>query len=738
MVTIAKAVNTALNADGAALRVRVLTPAVHLGVLDYVPLDQPPQPGQFVRVPLGQRKVIGVVWDTHGLSSHHVAAEKLRPILEVLDVPALPLETLRFVEWVANYYLAPPSAVLKMAMSVREALESQPTALMYAKNGAPLDRLTPKRKAVLNALRADEWLPAPDIARRAGVSSAVVLGLAKAGGLGVRSVAKDQPYPWLDFTQLDVTLSPAQREAADQLWVHAQDTSQPLLLDGVTGSGKTEVYFDVLARCLAEKGGQALVLLPEIALSTQWLARFEARFGSKPVLWHSGLGVAERRRAWRAIISGAAQVVVGARSALFLPFAQLSLIIVDEEHDPAFKQEDGINYNARDMAVVRASLSKAALVLASATPSLESLTNAEKGRYTVVTLKERHGEAILPDIELIDLREDALNANEWLSAPMRAGIAQAVEAGNQALIFLNRRGYAPVTLCRSCGEKLECPQCSAWLVEHRFDNALHCHHCGFSMPKPKACPACDKVDSLVPCGPGVERLAEEVAALFPNARILQMTSDTMGRAHRTQDIIDIIERGAADIIIGTQLVSKGYHFPNLTFVGVPDADMGLGGGDLRAAERTFQQMTQVSGRAGRGQKRGRVMLQSYMPEHAVMQALASGQRDQFLRQEAAARQRRMLPPFGRLASVIVSGKGEAETLKAAQAIARQAPQMPGVSVLGPAPAPLALLRGRYRMRLLLMAERSVYVPKVMREWMSRTQTTRAIRVTVDIDPYSFL
>lgn len=718
-------------------RLRVLTPAVHLGVLDYLRGDHDAPPGTFVRVPLGPRKVIGVVWDDEGLPSKPVPIEKLRPIVEVLDAPALPSETLRFTEWVANYYLSPPSSVLKMAMSVREALEEPPTTLVYSKANWQPKRITPQRQAVLESVRPGEQLSAQTIAKRAGVSAAVVQGLAKAGGLVTQVEAKDRPYPSVDVSQFDVTLSDAQQAAADALW-GARLAAKPLLLDGVTGAGKTEVYFDFLARQLMQQGGQALVLVPEIALTTQWLGRFEARFGCAPVLWHSSLGVAERRRAWRAIATGQAQVIVGARSALFLPFADLSVIVVDEEHDPAFKQEDGINYNARDMAVVRAGLSKVPVILASATPSLESVTNAEQGRYSVVALTKRHGGAVMPTIQLVDLRVDKLKSAQWLSQPMRTAIEDTLAAGEQSLIFLNRRGYAPVTLCRICGDKIECPQCAAWLVEHRFHNALQCHHCGFSLPKPKACPSCESVDSLVPCGPGVERLAEEVAETFPQARALQVTSDTISSQSRAQDMVGQIEAGKVDIIVGTQLVSKGYHFPNLTFVGVPDADMGLGGGDLRAAERTFQQMTQVSGRAGRAAKPGRVMLQSYMPDHAVMQALASGDRDTFLAQEAAARQRRNLPPFGRLAAVVVSGKNEADVARAAQAVARQAPTMPGVSVLGPAPAPLALLRGRHRARLLLIAERSVYVPQVMREWMSRIDVSRAIRVSVDIDPYSFL
>ncbi|MGD1954496.1 MAG: primosomal protein N' [Sphingomonadales bacterium] len=720
-------------------RLPVLTPAVQLGLLEYLAPDDPPPPGSFVHVPLGPRTVLGVVWDRAGLEAKPVAAEKLRPIKQVLDIPPLPIQTLRFAEWVAGYYLSAPGAVLKMAMSVREALEASPTMTLYAPaRPTPKSlRLTPQRQAVLAALEHRPWQTAADAASAAGVSTGVVQGLAKAGGLASRIASVDASYAPPDLDSQNIILSEAQKVAADALW-HAKAEGKPLLLDGVTGAGKTEVYFDLLARQLKAQGGQALVLLPEIALTTQWLSRFEKRFGVPPVLWHSGLGIAERRRAWRAILTGQAKVVVGARSALFLPYRDLSLIIVDEEHAPAFKQEDGINYNARDMAVVRANLSEAPVLLASATPSLETVTNAQSGRYVRVDLRERHNDAEMPDITLVDLREAALPSQQWLSSDMRSAVRETIESGHQALLFLNRRGYAPITLCRSCGERIECPQCSAWLVEHRLVGRLQCHHCGFSMPTPKHCPACGAEDSLVPCGPGVERLAEETAEAFPDARLLQVTSDTVGNPHRAADMVGAIESGDVDIIIGTQLVSKGYHFERLTFVGVPDADMGLGGGDLRAAERTFQQMTQVAGRAGRGAAPGRVLLQSYMPAHAVMQALAKGERDAFLDAEAEARVRRGLPPFGRLAAVILSAKKQPDLNDYARELALQAPQMPGVTVLGPAPAPMALLRGRHRVRFLLKAERSVYVPQVMREWVSRVPQSRAVRLSVDIDPYSFL
>ena len=430
------------------------------------------------------------------------------------------------------------------------------------------------------------------------------------------------------------------------------------VLDGVTGSGKTETYFAALAAALA-KGRQALVLLPEIALGAQWLERFRERFGALPAQWHSDISEAERRDTWRAVAAGRARVVVGARSALFLPFPELGLIVVDEEHDTSYKQEDGVIYQARDMAVLRASLAHIPIVLVSATPSLETVVNVARGRYQRVALPRRHASAELPTVRLVDMRRERIEAGRFLAPPLVAELAATFEAGEQALLFLNRRGYAPLTLCRACGHRFECPSCTAWLVEHRFTGRLLCHHCGHAEAVPACCPECLAAGALVPCGPGVERLLEEVTARFPAARAALMVSDLLSGPRAAAELAQAMTERRYDVLIGTQIVAKGHHFPMLTLVGVVDADLGLTGGDLRAAERTYQLLHQVGGRAGRAEHKGRVLIQTFMPDQPVMKALASGDRDRFLEAEAAARRAAGLPPFGRLAALIVSA-GDAE------------------------------------------------------------------------------
>ncbi len=509
------------------------------------------------------------------------------------------------------------------------------------------------------------------------------------------------------------------------------------MLEGVTGSGKTEVYLEAVAQCLAERR-QALVLLPEIALSSQWLERFAARFGVAPAVWHSDLSPRIRRTTWRAVADGLAPVLVGARSALFLPFPDLGLIVVDEEHETAFKQEEGVIYHARDMAVVRAQLTAAPCVLVSATPSLETVANVETGRYRRLTLKARHGGARLPEVAAIDLRLTPPERGQFLSPPLVAAIAETLSRGEQAMLFLNRRGYAPLTLCRACGTRMQCPNCTAWLVEHRGRGVLQCHHCGQAEPIPPLCPTCGAAHSLTPIGPGVERITEEAAARFPDARRLVMASDTLPGPHAAAEAARAIAAREIDLIIGTQIVAKGWHFPHLTLVGGVDADLGLAGGDLRAAERSVQLLHQVGGRAGRAEAPGRVLLQTFAPDHPVMRALVAGDLAAFMAEEAAMRRPGHWPPFGRLAALIVSAAASADADAAAAALGRAAPRGPGVVVLGPAPAPLAILRGRHRRRLLLKTRRDIAVQPLLRDWLARAAVSARARVDVDVDPVSFL
>ena len=718
------------------------------GTYDYrLPAGLDAGPGHFVVVPLGGREAIGVVWD--GEPDPALPAHKLKNVQAVLDAPPMGESLRRFVEWVAAYTLSPPGAVLRMAMSAPAALEPLPAkAGWQAASGALREdvKLTPARQRVLDLLGPGEVRSGGDLAVAAGVSPGVVRGLADAGLLVPALMPRGAAFPRPDPDHPGPVLGPGQRAAADALRAKAAARDFGVtLLTGVTGSGKTEVYLEAIAECLRQ-GRQSLVLLPEIALSAQWLDRFRRRFGVEalgrgemcPALWHSELSSRTRRDTWRAIAEGEAPVVVGARSALFLPFPDLGLIIVDEEHETAFKQEDGVIYHARDMAVVRARLAKASCVLVSATPSLETLTNAETGRYAHLHLSERHGSAGLPVVEAIDLRSHPPERGRFLSPLLIEAVKDTLARGEQAMLFLNRRGYAPLTLCRSCGHRLRCPNCTAWLVEHRAQRRLQCHHCGHAEKLPEQCPECAAQGSLTPVGPGVERVLEEVEALFPDARRIVMASDTIPGPAAATAAAEAIAARQVDLIIGTQIVAKGWHFPHLTLVGVVDADLGLAGGDLRAAERTLQLLHQVSGRAGRAEAPGKVMLQTFSPDHPVMRALVSGDVAAFMAEEAAGRRPGHWPPFGRLAALIVSSEDEREADRAARDLGLAAPRMPGIEVLGPAPAPLALLRGRHRRRLLLKARRDVPVQPVLRDWVSRVELPNSVRVQIDVDPVGFM
>ena len=718
-------------------RARVVTLNAALGPLDYrVPEGMHVEPGSVVIAPLGPRQLIGVVWEPERLPTEEVGDCRLRPLVGTLDVIPIAAPLRRLAEWTADYYLAPLASVLRMILPSSSALEGPRQLTEYRPTGLVPDRMTPQREKALAVLEGRQGT-VRELADHAGVSDAVMRGLVNAGALKAVAVEADRqlPCPDPDFAPPD--LNEEQVEAAASLSSAIGKGFDPVLLDGVTGSGKTEVYFEAIAECLRQ-GNQALVLLPEIALTEPFLKRFEARFGCAPVAWHSELRSSQRRRAWRGIASGEARVTVGARSALFLPYRNLGLIVVDEAHEPSFKQEEGVQYHARDVAVMRGKFEDIPVVLSSATPPIESRHMVDIGRYREVTLTHRFAGASLPEIRALNLTLDPPPRGRWLAPSLVSEMEANLERGEQSLLFLNRRGFAPLTLCRHCGHRFQCPNCTAWMVEHRLMQRLACHHCGHVMPPPKKCPECGEEDSLVACGPGVERIADEIAALFPEARTAIVTSDTIWSPARAADFVAQMEAGAIDIVIGTQLVTKGYHFPNLTLVGVVDADLGLSGGDLRAAERSFQQIQQVAGRAGRGDKPGRVLVQTHDPEAPVIAALVSGDGPGFYSAETEARRDAAMPPFGRLAAIIVSAEDSAQADSVARRIGHAAPRVEGMAVFGPAPAPLAMLRGRHRQRLLVHAARSLDVQDVIRDWLAGVEWSAKVRVNVDVDPYSFL
>lgn len=728
--------------------VPVLLPLPLEGAFDYaVPVDGmlPPRPGDVVEVPFGPRSVVGVVWDEP--PAKRADPKRLKLIKRRLDAPPLPPPLLHLIKHVAATTLHPLGNALRLALASPAALEPPAPRIGLIPAACPPDgiRITAARQRVLEALvDGGPQLPA-DLARLAGVSSGVVHAMAKQGML-VHEPIPEEILPPLEAKRDAVDLSPAQRRAANQLTAEVGQGYSMTLLEGVPGSGKTEVYLEAVIEAL-DRGLQVLVLLPEIALTAELLGRFTRRFSRDVALWHSELGSTKRRKLWRRIAEGKEQIVIGARSALFLPFPKLGLIVIDEEHDGSFKQEDGVPYQGRDMAIARARFEECPIILASATPALDTayaagrIEGAPEPSDTIrrpIRLPSRFGGARMPEIDLIDLRKNRPPRGNWLSPNLKEALEATLDSGEQSLLFLNRRGYAPLTLCRACGHRLACPNCHAWLVHHRLKRRLLCHHCGYSRHEPEHCPECGTLDALTVSGPGVERLMDEVRAALPTARIAVMTSDVPGSARAAAELLDAMRTHQLDILIGTQIIAKGHHFPALTLVGVVDGDLGLSGGDLRAAERQFQLLYQVAGRAGREERPGRVMIQTHLPDHPVMQGLRAGDKDRFYAEELAERYDAGLPPFGRLASLIVSGRDAAEVRKLATDLARNAPSQDGLRVLGPAPAPIAMLRGRYRQRLLVIASEGVDLTDSIAPWVKTANPKGNLRLHVDVDPYSFL
>jgi len=707
-------------------------------LLDYRAPEGGCHVGAFVEVPLGPRKVPGVVW---GPGRGDFDISKVRHVIRVLDVAPMREEMQEFLRRAGDYTLTPMPAMLRLA-SRAPGLSNPPSMQKIYRlgHGTP-DRMTDARRRVLETLEEYGVLSftLKELAEMAGVSPSVVKGLVAQAAVTEEEAPRDVPFAPLDPAHGGKALTEDKAAAVDTLREAIQSGAYgTTLLRGVTGSGKTEVYLEAVAECLRQ-GRQALVLLPEIALTAEFITRVEARFGAKPAEWHSGATMTERRRIWKMVGQGGCEVVVGARSALFLPYRDLGLIVVDEEHDTSYKQEDGVLYNARDMTVLRASLCSAQVILASATPSLESWVNAEAGKYRRLDLTARFGEAVMPEMRAIDMRSESLPSNRWISPSLQAAVNARIAKGEQALLFINRRGYAPVTICRACGHQIGCDHCDARMVEHRFQKRLVCHQCGETKPVPEVCPECGAEDRLAAVGSGVERLSEEAQAIFPEAKIATLSSDMFGSARALKAQIAEIAEGDTDIVIGTQLVAKGHNFPRLTLVGVIDADLGLQGSDLRAAERTFQLMRQVAGRAGRAQARGTALLQTFQPEHPVIRAILSGDEEGFWTAEAAGRREAGVPPYGRMAGIILSSADAQEVFDFATELARRdgPVRAVGAQVFGPAPAPIARIRGRHRVRLLVKAPKGVALQAAVAQWVGQLKPPGTLRLAVDIDPQSF-
>ena len=698
--------------------------------------------GQIVEVPFGKEKQIGVIWRLEGTSQ--IAPEKIKKINQKFDYPPLSEKMRKFIQWVAQYNMAPLGMVLKMVISVRAVFEAAPMTVLYTLSGKTLAEAKLKnsdaRWHVMDLLKHAPYTR-QEIAAGAGVSQSVIKGLIDAGVLMPIYVENKREFlePVCDYTKVELTKE--QQNAADLLCAKIGNGFSVTLLDGITGSGKTEVYFEAIASAL-DMSKQVLILVPEISLTTQWLTRFQRRFGVRPATWHSGMSLKERVDTWKAIIEGRVKVIVGARSALFLPYTNLGLIVIDESHDHSFKQEDFVNYQGRDMAIVRAKIEHLPVILSTATPDLETVVNVDEGKYDCVKLKSRYANASLPEINVVDLKKDKPQKGEWgtswLAPTLVEALRQNLARGEQSVLFLNRRGYAPLLICRDCGFRLQCPSCSAWLTEHKKSQHLMCHHCGYVDDIPNACPNCGSTEGLTACGPGVERVAEEAAKRFLGAKIEILSSDNASSFTAVSKILERMQRHEIDILVGTQIIAKGHHFPELTLVGIVDADLGLMGSDLRAAEQTYQLLSQVAGRAGRGDKKGVVYVQTLYPDNNVLKAMINNDRAQFLNLEKSSRQLLKYPPYGKLAALIISGKNQALASKVATLFGKTAPHTEYISVLGPAPAPLFMLRDRYRFRLLLKTARNINIQAVLETWIKMVNVPSSVMVEVDIDPYSFM
>lgn len=726
-------------------RVKVLFPLPLPVAFDYLaPAGEPLAIGTFVKAQFGPRRIWGVIWPS-GDGVDALESNRLKSIDEVSSLPPLAPSVIDFVDWVANYSMFPLGTVLRLVMRSGDALVSPKGLIGYRLRDGLCARLTPARQKIIDVL-VDEAAPktAREIADAAGVSEGVVRAFEKSGALDRVAIDPDPEFGLPATGHVRVALSDEQQRAASSIAQRIEHGGASVtLIDGVTGSGKTEVYLEVIAAALnKDPMAQVLLMLPEIALTLPFLARVKKRFGTDPAGWHSDMKPAARRRVWRRVNEGQVRLVVGARSALFLPYKKLSLIVVDEEHESAYKQEDGVIYHGRDMAVLRGARAGFPVVLASATPSLETVINVDQGRYALERLKKRYGAAELPEIRTIDMKRDGPEPDHWLSPIVVDEITKRIEKKEQSLLFLNRRGYAPLTICRQCGHRMKAPDSDTWLVEHRFEKKLVCHHTGYAIAKPDACPSCKAVGSLAACGPGVERVAEEAIKQWPDANIAVLSSDLIRSSAAMRETLEAMARGDFDILVATQMIAKGHHFPKLTFVGVVDADMGLSGGDLRAAERTYQMISQVAGRAGReivqGQSRGLALLQTYEPTAAVLQSLKNNDRDSFLAAEAMGRESLGFPPFGRLAAIILKSPDEQRLKQTVKEHRDALIAADGVEVWGPAPAPLYRLRGAFRIRFLVKARRDVNIQAFMKAWMANVRIPSQVRRTIDIDPYSFL
>ncbi|MBQ8293973.1 MAG: primosomal protein N' [Alphaproteobacteria bacterium] len=724
--------------------VKVLIPNVVNAGYDYR-LTAAAEIGAFVMVTVMNRPYIGVVW---GVGDSGLPPNKIKNIVRVFDF-RLDISDLQWIQKMSAWTLMSPGAVLRLIINVPDVFAPPKLEQLYSFNFDNRARMTDARQAVADAFASNDNGPMTvlDIQNIARVSSSVVRTMIKNEILipaGCQEIQKKSVQ--LQYSDMgNIILNSEQQFAADSIGsAIAMGGFSVHLLDGITGSGKTQVYFDAAWRAYS-MGKSVLLMMPEIALTAQFMSRFASRFGAPPVVWHSNLTAARRREIWRGVLSGEIRMVVGTRSALFLPWQKLGLIVIDEEHDPSYKQDDMGNYHARDMAILRAKIAGFPVILASATPAAETLENVNLGKFSHLRLTSRFGGAQMPEISTIDLREnrpenytsdDGADQTGFLSVPLCAAIRDTISVGRQVMLFINRRGFAPIVQCKRCGYTATCPDCSVGMTYHKRLGKLLCHMCGRTAPLDELCPECGGALSMR--GVGLEKIQQEVMSKFPTARTALVSSDIITSRQALERLVSQMERGDIDIVIGTQILAKGHHFPNLTLVGVVDADMGLFGTDFRAAEHTFQQLFQVAGRAGRGEFPGRVFLQTYQPDHPVLTAICAGDRDNFMTTDMAARRAAQMPPYGQLIAVIIEAEKESVLQKFCADLASVAPVLTGAKIMGPIAAQIYQVRTWYRMRFLVAGGRGANLQPAVSHWLGKVKVPANIRVKIDVNPMNFM
>jgi len=691
--------------------------------------------GTIVKVSFGKRELYGVVWEADKIEKKPDNI-KIKSIIEVVGEGKdyiLPKDMVYFIKWISDYYLMPLGLVLKASLKQQFFQKKSRASYVLKINPKHQAKITEKQKIVLEEFKQNKIIDKRSLITKTGISNSIISRMIKN-----EILIEEEAHENITKINLDtkIELNSDQLKASRAL-VKSTKNNEVVLLDGITGSGKTEVYLSAVNEIL-HQGDQVLILLPEITLTHDFVHNLKKRYKYQIAEWNSSLTENQRRNIWFGVLNKEIKLIIGARSSLFLPFKKLGLIIVDEEHDQSYKQEDGIIYNARDMAILKSKQLNIACILSTATPSVESYDNVLQNKFQRTSLKNRFHGTQLPSIKFIDMRKADKIKESFLPVEIVEDIKANYERGEQSLLFLNRRGYSPLSICSKCGVRVDCPNCDTWLVLHKNNSQYICHKCGHTEDTNKECKSCHSQNTIVPSGRGIERVDEEIARIFPEIKRMIFSSDYLNNPTDILSALEKIKNNEIGLIIGTQLVSKGYNFPNLTYVGVLDGDFGLELSDIRSAERTYQILNQVAGRAGRMKEDSVVKILTHMPEHPIIQSITNNQKEDFYNTELAIRKSAGMPPFSRLASIIISSSDKVLLLDYVRRLDKLKNTPKNIDVFGPIEAPLSKLRKKYRMRFLIRSPKNSHIQFYIERWLKTLKINPKIRVVVDVDPYNFL